>query len=198
MDNDLEVPDINCNYVDINSFNYKNKKNTFSLFHLNIASLKKNKDELETFLNMIDFKFDFMGITETKLKATSDPIFNINIDCSKCFSTPSEGGGHFFILRISLISLISLTKLNKIMYQSNMLDSIFVEICNKKNVIIVCIYRNPSMGLNEYNDDFFNPLLENIATDRKLYLVGYLNIYLLKVDIESPTTIFFILLQQTF
>ena len=79
MDNDLEVPDINCNYVDINSFNYKNKNNSLSLFHLNITSLKKNKDELETFLNMIDFTFDFMGITETKLKATSDPIFNINI-----------------------------------------------------------------------------------------------------------------------
>ena len=25
MDNDLEVPDINCNYVDINSFNYRNQ-----------------------------------------------------------------------------------------------------------------------------------------------------------------------------
>ena len=50
---DLEVTDINCNYVDINSFNYKNKKNAVSLFHLNIASLKKNKDELETFLNMV-------------------------------------------------------------------------------------------------------------------------------------------------
>ena len=83
MDNDLEVPGINCNYIDINSFNYKNKKNTLSLFHLNIASLKNIKDELETFLNMIDFKFDFMGIIETKFKATSDPIFNINIDGCK-------------------------------------------------------------------------------------------------------------------
>ena len=79
MDNDLEVPHINCYYVDINSFNYKTKNNTLSLFHLNISSLKKNKDELETFLNTIGFKFDFMGITETKLKATSDPIFTINI-----------------------------------------------------------------------------------------------------------------------
>ena len=40
MDNDLEIPDINCNYVDINSSNYENKKNTVSLFHLNISSLK--------------------------------------------------------------------------------------------------------------------------------------------------------------
>ena len=73
-----------------------------------------------------------------------------------------------------------------------MLESICVEICNKKNVIIGCIYRHPSMGLNEFNDDFFNPLLENIATDnKKLFLVGDFNIDLLKVDIESLTTIVF-------
>ena len=42
---DDDAPAIYCNYVDINSFNYKNKKDS-SLFHLNIASLSKNKDEL--------------------------------------------------------------------------------------------------------------------------------------------------------
>ena len=48
------------------------------------------------------------------------------------------------------------------------------------------------MDLNEFNDDFFNPLLINIATDnKKLFLVGGVNIDLLKVDIESPTTNFF-------
>ena len=49
MDNDLEVPDINCNHVDINSFNYKNKKNTLSLFHLNISSLKRIKMNMKRF-----------------------------------------------------------------------------------------------------------------------------------------------------
>ena len=36
----------------------KNKKYTLSLFNLNIATLKMNKNELETFINMINFKFD--------------------------------------------------------------------------------------------------------------------------------------------
>ena len=65
------------------------------------------------------------------------------------------------------------------MYKSNMFKSIFVEICNKTktSVIIGCIYRHPSMDLNEFNDDFLNPLLENIATDnKKLFLVGDFNI----------------------
>ena len=56
---------INCKYVDLNTFNYKPKKNMFSLFHTNIGSLAKHKEELETTLKMLDFKFDV--ITETKL-----------------------------------------------------------------------------------------------------------------------------------
>ena len=194
FDNDIEAPDINCNYVDINSFNYKNKKNTLSLFHLNIASLKKNKDELETVLNLVDLKFDVVGITETKLKSNIDPTFDININGYKSYSTPSEANKGGALLYIAdQFNVKPLTNLNKIMYKSNQLESVFVEICNKnkKNVIIGCIYRHPSMDLDEFNDDFFNLLLENIASDKKLFLIGDFNIDLLKVDIDSPTTNFF-------
>ena len=80
------------------------------------------------------------------------------------------------------------------MYKSNQLESAFVEICNKihKNVIVGCIYHHPSMDINEFNDDFLNPLLESIESDnKKLFLVGDFNIDLLKVDIDSSTTKFF-------
>ena len=73
IDSEGEIPAINCKYVDLNSFDYKNKKGCISLFHLNIASLSKNKDELETILNMIDLKFDVIGITETKIKSANPP-----------------------------------------------------------------------------------------------------------------------------
>ena len=50
------------------------------------------------------------------------------------------------------------------MYTLKQLESVFVEICkkNKKNIIIGCIYRHPYMDLNEFNDEFLNPLLEKI------------------------------------
>ena len=195
MDSDLETPVINCNYVDVNSSNYKNKKNTLSLFHLNIASLQKNKDELETVLSLIDLKFDIVGITETKLKLSSDPTFNININGFKCFSTPSEANKGGALLYIAdRYNAKPLPHLNRIMYKSNQLESAFVEICNKihKNGIVGCIYRHPSMDINEFNDDFLNPLLESIESDnKKLFLVGDFNIDLLKVDIDSSTTKFF-------
>ena len=44
------------------------------------------------------------------------------------------------------------------------------------------------MDLNEFNDEFVNPLIEKIATDnKKLFLVGDFNIDLLKVDLDPPT-----------
>ena len=48
-DDDDEFPEINCNYVDINAFDYRNKTSNICMFHLNIASLAKNKDEFELF-----------------------------------------------------------------------------------------------------------------------------------------------------
>ena len=96
-DDDEETPAVNCNYVDINSFDYNNKGNSLSLFNLNIASLSKNKDKLETILNMIDLKFGVISITETKIKTTNP---DTNINGYKCYSTPTEadkGGALLYI-----------------------------------------------------------------------------------------------------
>ena len=92
-DNDEDISEINCiscNYVDIDSFKYKTSPSKFSLFHLNIASLAKHKEELEIILNMLDLKFDILGITESKLKCNMEPLDNINMNGYKFFSTPSE------------------------------------------------------------------------------------------------------------
>ena len=45
------------------------------------------------------------------------------------------------------------------------------------------------MDLNEFGDEFLNPLMEKIAThDKKLFLVSDFNIDLLKVDLIPPAT----------
>ena len=55
------------------------------------------------------------------------------------------------------------------MYKSKQLEPVFIEICNKhkKNIIVGCIYRHPSMDLNEFNEEFFNPLMEIIDSEDK-------------------------------
>ena len=79
--------------VDLSYFDYKNKKDTLSLFHLNIASLSKHKEELETIVNIV-------GITETKIKSNIDASFDKNINGYKCYSICTEvdkGGSIFYI-----------------------------------------------------------------------------------------------------
>ena len=75
-----ESSGINCKYVDIESFKMVQKKNNISLLHLNIASLTKHKEEFDTILACLRFHFDFIGITETKIKKDSTPIIDISME----------------------------------------------------------------------------------------------------------------------
>ena len=48
------------------------------------------------------------------------------------------------------------------------------------------------MDLQEFNEDYFDPPIENLlSVDKTVFLMGDFNIDLLKVDIDTPTTNFF-------
>ena len=160
---DDNSPGINCNYEDIESFKYIPNKKNFSLFHLNIASITKHKDELETIINILDYNFDIMGITETKICKSSEPIIDINLEGYNYFSTPTEaekGGSLIYVAE--KFNTKQRKDLETIMYKPKLLEATFIEIINskKKNIIIGCIYRHPPMDLNEFNDEFMNILME--------------------------------------
>ena len=63
-------PRVNCKYYDIDEFcsSKFNNNDSFSLFHLNIASLTAHFDELNTMINLLDFDFNIIGITETRIE----------------------------------------------------------------------------------------------------------------------------------
>ena len=58
--------------------------------------------------------------------------------------------------------------LDKLVYKTAQLEPIFIEIINpgKKNTLIGCIYRHPSMDLKEFNYEILNPLMEKLALER--------------------------------
>ena len=98
--NDENATLINCKYMDLSTFNFKPDKNKFSIFHTNIGSLAKHKDELESTLTLLDFKFDIIGITETKLKTQTKPKIDINLTGYKCYHTDTEaekGGSLIYV-----------------------------------------------------------------------------------------------------
>ena len=188
-----EQAEIDCKYSDIESFVVPNKEN-LSFFHLNIASLLKHKDELDTILSLLEFKFDFIGITETKIQKTSAPPIVIDREGYKYYSTPAEGikGGSLIYISDKFDSKPR-KDIDSIMYKPKQLESTFREIINKKgkNMIIGCIYRHPSMNLEEFND-ITSEMLEKLRKENKqIYLMGDFNIDLLKIESDTNIATFF-------
>ena len=60
------TPPINCNYYDINEFTKAkfNASKSFSVLHLNIHSVNKHIEELRIILNLLNFKFDVIALSE--------------------------------------------------------------------------------------------------------------------------------------
>ena len=55
------------------------------------------------------------------------------------------------------------------LYKSKQLESTFVEIVNpgKKNVIAGCIYKHPSMEIEDFNDNYITHLLDKLMSEDK-------------------------------
>ena len=80
------------------------------------------------------------------------------------------------------------------MYEAGKLETVFLEILNekKKNVIIGCIYRHPTMDIKTFNEKYFNNLMTKINNEKKAcYLLGDFNIDLLQTESNIHTKDFF-------
>ena len=193
--NDDETAPIDCKYVDYDSFDHIEDEKKLSLFHMNIASLAKNKEELETSLQILNFKFDIIALTETKILKGIDANFDIAIDGYRCYQTPTEAskGGSILYIK-NKFNTIPRDDLNKIMYKSKQIESSFIEIINsnKKNIVIGCIYRHPSMDLNEFNECYLGNLLDKISMENKnSFLLGDFNADLMNLETNKPISNYF-------
>ena len=73
---------------------------SFSVLHCNVRSLSANHDSLMSLLSDLDFEFDVIGISETKIMQGKDLITNISIPDYSFISQPTlynAGGVGFFI-----------------------------------------------------------------------------------------------------
>ena len=67
------------------------------------------------------------------------------------------------------------------MYKSKELESIFIEIINKKG--IGCIHKHTKSAIDEFNNQFLSPMLEKVSFENKeVYLMGDCNIDLLNCE----------------
>ena len=192
---DEDVDIIDCKYYTIEELNAKryNSLKNFSILHLNIHSLEFHLDELRIALQLIDLKFDFICLTESKIRKNYEPKIDIKINGYQFpVGTPTEAGkGGVLIYVKDGIDFMPREDLN--IYKSKGLESHFIEAINKKgkNTIIGSIYRHPCMDENTFLDDYMQPLLDKLSIDnKKAFIAGDFNFNLLNTD-HTETSNFF-------
>ena len=120
---------INCDYYDISSKIPHSNNCNYSMFHLNMASLGLHKDELVTSLSMLDFEFDMIAVTETKIKAGIDPTYDLSLQGYKHYQTPTESDkGGVIIYVKNHIDIKRRKDLEEKMYKSRELESVSIGI----------------------------------------------------------------------
>ena len=86
------------NVEDFNSLKF-DLPSTFSLCHVNIASLDRHIDDLRLALSRFNHNFDVIGISEHKIKKDSEPASNIDIVGYSFESTSTSHGGTGFYIK---------------------------------------------------------------------------------------------------
>ena len=126
---------------------------------------------------MLNYKFDIIGISETKIRFCIAPTYDSNIKGYNTLSTPteSEKGGSLIYIDDHLNYKIR-KDIESLVYKSNELESVFIEIINPSGCIYVdiymCImwmyiYRHASMDLSEFNERYLGPLMEKLTNEKK-------------------------------
>jgi exonuclease III len=178
-------PDINFSYYSTSEFqNASNigqikSESSFSLLHCNIRSISANHGSLITLLSDLNFEFDVIGISETKIILHKDPIINISIHDYSFISQPtwSNAGGVAFYIKKN----ISLHTRDDFTVTTNDFELLSVEIHNKdqRNTVCLVIYRHPHSNLENFSD-YLIDVIDKISNEQKYCVVkGDFNINLL-------------------
>jgi len=184
IDPDFQFNNQICtNYYSPSSFsnviNKSSENSSFSLLHNNVRSLPLHIDDLQAhLLDELNFEFDIIGISETKLCLPTQTTLNLNIPGYNFEHVPTPllfGGVGMYIndkLQYTVIEKVS----------NEAFQALWVEIHfqNKKNVICGIIYRqhnSPNSFLT-----YFDEALEKYSDGKSVYILGDFNLDLLKSE----------------
>ena len=191
--NDTEIENeahpIDCKYYTIEQLNNGrfNSIKHFSILHLNIHSLDFHIEELRLALKLINLKFDFVCITESKIIKNVEPKSNINIEhYHSPVGTPTESSkGGVLIYVKEGIDFKPREDLN--IYKTKDLESYFLETINEKgrNTIIATIYRHPCMEPKTFIDNYLQPLNDQLIKENKKIFLGDFNFDLIIYPLSS-------------
>ena len=142
---------------------------------------------------MLEFEFDIICISESKIINGIDAECDISIPYQSPISTPTQGtkGGVLIYVK-SGINFKPRNDLN--ICKSKDLESAFIEVINKNesNDIIGVVYRHPCMNESDFIDNYLTELVNKISkTNKKVFIAGDFNFNFLNASSHNSTNNFF-------
>ena len=123
---DLENSSSYFHVNELNNIFSENDFNDTNFFHMNVSSICRNFDDLETLLAKINVKFNVIGIIEARLKKSS--IRNTNVDLNG-YSFEANCGGALLYIDNNINYIV---RDDLCIYRSKELESVFIKIINSK------------------------------------------------------------------
>ena len=187
---------VNCDYFIQDTFiqYYKKRKHDkpFSVFHMNVRSLPKHFSELDLYLGSLQHQFSILGITETWLNETNCDLYGLHGYSSiDKFRHNTPGGGISLYVRDNIL----FKERSDLAVFNRELEMLCIEIdktCfnSKTDILVILVYRIPDTDIDLFMQHL-ELCLETVRKEKKLcYLLGDLNIDLLKHETHRPTSNF--------
>ena len=181
------IQNMNCDYHIDDSFqnnisNNTNCSNKMSLFHINIKSLPKHFDDLNLYLNSLDYTFSFDGLTETWLDECKHDLFDLRgYNCVNRFRKGKKGGGVTLCLRYG----IPYTIRDDLQYFDSEMESVFIEIDStyfgtSSNVVIGIVYRMSGSSVEVFNERITD-VMNVIHREKNVLFDGWLEYRLVQM-----------------
>ena len=197
------IPTIDCKYYSTDDFSaaHFNANKSFSILHFNIHSIELHIEEFRIVLQMIDFKFDIICISESKILIDRAPLTDISIDGYEFpLSTPTESSKGGVLIYVKK-GIKAKPRPDLSIYKATELESLFIEIINPKesNDIVGVIYRHPCMNPISFIDDYLKEVVDKISSEnKKVYMAGDFNFDLLNTSTHTDTFEFFDTMMSNF
>ena len=120
-------------------------KDTLSLFHMNIRSLSAHLDELSLLLAGLKFKFDVIGISETKEQSDRGFLSNVHLPGYNIHTQPTKSSADGVALYVN--SSLNYKTREDLSVTKDDFEMVCVEFLSQtgKNTIRCCVYRHPTL-----------------------------------------------------
>ena len=134
-------------------------ENSLKIIHMNVRSLIKNKNKIESLLLNMPIPPDIIAITETKLNSSIAHLVDITNYSFIHVESKSNAGGVGMYIKKELACL----QIPELTIENEECESMFIKILNlklkkKSKVIVGVIYRHPQSSYDTFQSKFCNIL----------------------------------------